>query len=100
EYFGLTLEDLKQWKTIDTVHPEDLPNHIAVVSRAIAIGNAFETEQRLKRSDGVYRLFQSRCCPVRDTNGAISWWCVLLNDIDDRTRAEEALRESEHELRL
>jgi PAS domain S-box-containing protein len=100
DYFGRTLEHLKQWKTIDTVHPEDLPNHIAVVSRATAIGNAFETEQRFKRSDGVYRWFQSRCCPLRDANGTVYRWCVLLNDIDDRKRAEEALRESEHESRL
>src|ERR1700752_1176916 len=100
DYFGRTLEDLKQWKTIDTVHPEDLPNHIAVASRAFAIGNAFETEQRFKRSDGVYRWFQSRCSPLRDATGTVYRWCVLLNDIDDRKRAEEALRESEHESRL
>ncbi|HMF58716.1 MAG TPA: PAS domain-containing protein, partial [Vicinamibacterales bacterium] len=100
DYFGRTLEELKQWRTIDTVHPEDLPNHIDVVLRSTAIGKAYETVQRFKRSDGVYRWFQSRCCPLRDTNGTVNRWCVLLNDIDDRTRAEEALRESEHESRL
>jgi PAS domain S-box-containing protein len=100
DYFGRTLEELKQWKTIDTVHPEDLPNHIDVVLRSTAIGKPYETVQRFKRADGVYRWFQSRCCPVRDTNGTVNRWCVLLNDIDDRTRAEKALRESEHESRL
>ena len=100
DYFGRTLEELKQWRTIDTVHPEDLPHHIEVVLRSTAIGKAYETVQRFKRSDGVYRWFQSRCCPLRDTNGTVNRWCVLLNDIDDRTRAEEALRESEHESRL
>jgi PAS domain S-box-containing protein len=100
DYFGQTLEELKQWGTNDTVHPEDLPNVIDVFSRSIAIGSSYETVQRFKRSDGVYRWFQNRGFPVRDTNGTVNRWCVLLTDIDDRMRAEEAFRESEHESRL
>src|SRR5258706_11774953 len=30
EYFGQTLEELRQWGTNDTVHPEDLPHVIEV----------------------------------------------------------------------
>ena len=56
--------------------------------------------QRVKRSDGIYRWFQNRGLPVRDSNGNVSRWCVLLTDIDDQKRAEEALRESEYESRL
>jgi PAS domain-containing protein len=32
--------------------------------------------------------------------GQIERWCVLVTDIDERKRAEEALRESERESRL
>jgi PAS domain S-box-containing protein len=100
DYFGKTLEELKQWGTNDTIHPEDLPNVIDVFSRSIAIGSSYETVQRFRRADGLYRWFQNRGFPVRDANGTVTRWCVLLTDIDDRMRAEEAVRESEHELRL
>jgi len=100
DYFGQTLEELKQWGTNDTVHPEDLPNVIDVFSRSIAAGSSYEIVQRFKRSDGIYRWFQNRGFPVRDANGTVNRWCVLLTDIDDRVRAEEAVRESEHESRL
>ena len=52
EYTGRTLEELKQWGTNDTVHPEDLPHVIEVFTQSIASGNPYEIVQRLRRSDG------------------------------------------------
>jgi PAS domain S-box-containing protein len=100
EYFGQTLEQLQAWGTNDTVHPEDQPHVIDVFSQSIAAGTPYEIVQRFKRSDGVYRWFQNRGFPLRDSNGTVTRWCVLLTDMDDRKRAEEALRESEYESRL
>jgi PAS domain S-box-containing protein len=57
EYFGQTLEELRQWGTNDTVHPEDLPHVIEVFTRAIASGGPYEIVQRFRRSNGVYRWF-------------------------------------------
>ncbi len=95
EYFGQTLEELRSWKTNDTVHPEDLPHVIDVFSRSIAAGTPYEIVQRFKRSDGIYRWFQNRGYPLRDTSGNIERWCVLLADIEDRKRAEQELRREE-----
>ena len=53
-----------------------------------------------RRFDGVYRWFQSRGFPLRDTNGHIVRWYNLLIDIDERKRAEEALAASERNLKL
>ena len=92
EYFGQTLEELRQWGTNDTVHPEDLPHVIEVFTRAIASGTPYEIAQRFRRSDGVYRWFANSGFPVRDTNGQAVRWCVLLTDIDDLKRAEAELR--------
>src|SRR5882724_10926397 len=39
EYCGRTLEELKQWGTSDTVHPEDLPRANEAVSRSMALGD-------------------------------------------------------------
>ena len=69
-------------------------------ARSIESGTPYESEHRLRRSDGVYRWFQSRGFPLRDANGDIVRWCWLLTDIDDRKRAEDALRASERNLKL
>jgi PAS domain S-box-containing protein len=99
-YTGRTLEELKHWGTDDTVHPEDLPHVIQVFMQSIASGTPYAIMQRLRRSDGVYRWFQNNGHPIRDASGRVSRWCVLLTDIDERKRAEDALRESERESRL
>jgi len=92
EYFGKTLEDLKKWGTSDAVHPDDLPHAIEIWMKAIQTGQPYDVKQRLRRFDGVYRWFGVRGFPLRDPDGRILNWCVLLTDIDDRERAEEALR--------
>jgi PAS domain S-box-containing protein len=100
DYFGQTLEELRQWGTNGTVHPEDLAHVAEVFSRSIESGSPYNILQRFRRSDGVHRWFENRGFPLRDEQGRIVRWCVLLEDIDERKRAEDALRESERALRL
>ena len=95
EYFGKTFEDLKNWAIGDAVHPDDLRHAIEVWMEAIKTGQAYDVKERLRRFDGVYRWFEVRGFPLRDPDGRILNWCVLLTDIDDRQRAEEKLRRSE-----
>ena len=100
EFFGRTIEELREWGTNDTIHPEDLPGVIDAFTRALTTGRPYEFSARFRRADGVYRWFQDRGSPLRDRNGDIARWYLLITDIDDQKRAEEALRESEHESRL
>ena len=99
-YTGRTFEELKHWGTNDIVHPEDLPEVIDTFTVAITSGSPYDVAQRLRRFDGVYRWFRNAGCPVRDADGRIVRWCVLLTDIDDQKRAEDAIRASEHNLKL
>jgi PAS domain S-box-containing protein len=94
-YCGRTLEELKQWGTSDTVHPEDLPRAIQVITQSMTIGDPYEIVERIRRFDGVFRWFQVRGLPLRGANGRIVRWYVLLTDIHDRKIAEDALRRSE-----
>ena len=87
EYFGRSLEELKNWETNDAVHPEDLPRIVELFKRAMASGIPFNFELRLRRFDGEYRWFDNRGVPIRDDSGRIARWYVLLTDIEDRTRA-------------
>lgn len=92
EYFGTTIDEIRQWATNDLVHPEDLPQLIELTTRSIESGASYENDQRLRRFDGVYCWFQARAFPLPDANGQIVQWCVLLTDIDERKRAEAELR--------
>src|SRR5688572_15323832 len=100
EYFGKTTEELKDWSTSDAVHPDDLPRVIEAWTRSVETGKPYEIELRQRRADGVYRWFQSRALPTRDAAGRTTGWYMLLTDIDDRKRAEDALRSNEQNLRL
>jgi PAS domain S-box-containing protein len=99
EYFGKAFKDLKGWTTSDAVHPDDLPQVVTVWREAVETGCPYEVEHRLRRFDGLYRWFHLHGFPLRDNEWRILKWCVLLTDIDDRKNAEEALRESELNLR-
>jgi len=91
EYFGKTFEELKGWKASDVVHPDDLQNTIATQQTAHETGSAYNVESRHRRADGIYRWFNVRGFPLRDTEGHILRWFHLLIDIDDRKRAEAQL---------
>ncbi|HEY6834198.1 MAG TPA: PAS domain-containing protein [Pseudolabrys sp.] len=87
DYFGRSLEWLKNWGTNDAVHPEDLPRIAELFKRAMASGIPFNYELRLRQFDGEYRWFDNRGVPIRDDSGRIARWYVLLMDIEDRIRA-------------
>jgi PAS domain S-box-containing protein len=93
EYFGRTVEELKNWGTSDAVHPEDLPRVLESYKTSLATGTPFHQEQRLRRFDGEYRWFENRGAPIRDESGRIARWYCLLVDIEDRMRALERLQQ-------
>ena len=95
EYTGRNLEELRLWGTSDTIHADDLPRVVQLFTQSITSGNSYDFEARIRRFDGVYRWFQVRGLPVRDADGRILRWCSLLTDIDERKRAEDALKRSE-----
>ena len=100
EYFGRTLEELKGWKSSDVVHPDDLQRTVATQIEALQTGSAYNVESRHRRADGTYRWFNVLGLPLRDAQGHILRWFILQIDIDDRKRAEEALRSAERNLSL
>ena len=91
---------MRHWEQNDNLHPEDRQRVIQRFTHALASQEPLEYEARLRRFDGVYRWFQVRAVPARDTTGRVSRWYTLVTDIDDRKRAEDALRGSERSLKL
>ena len=98
DYFGKTLEEMKEWSSSDAVHPDDLPGVIAVWTRSIESGRPYDVELRQRGADGVYRWFHAQGLPVRDAEGCILRWFVLQTDVDERKKAEEKARRTEEYL--
>jgi PAS domain S-box-containing protein len=91
DYFGQSQDELRDWATNGTIHPDDVAHVVEVFSESIASGRPYDIVQRFRRWDGVYRWAQNRGFPLHDRDGQIIRWCVLLTDIDERKRAETQL---------
>jgi PAS domain S-box-containing protein len=99
-YVGLSLEDLSGWKWTAVIHPDDVAAMVERWRAALATGEPYEHEARVRRADGEYRWMVHREVPLRDEQGNIVKWYASSIDIEDRKRAEDGLRQSEDHLRL
>ena len=99
EYFGKTIEKLKDWAANDVLHPDDLQRVVKAIELGVAAGQPFAYESRARRADGVYRWHQARCQPQRDTAGRIVRWYMLVTDVDERKRTENVLEKAYEEIR-
>jgi PAS domain S-box-containing protein len=95
EYTGMTLEQAVGSGWNQMVHPDDIDRVLSKWRTLISEGKPREIESRLRRSDGTYRWFLSRCYPLVDRLGYILGWYGSDTDIHDRKEAEETLRQSE-----
>jgi formate hydrogenlyase transcriptional activator len=85
------------WKSL--LHPEDAARVSQKWESAMANGEMYEVEKRLRVADGTYRWFQSRALPLRDQRGEIVRWYGADTDIEDLKRAEEILAEHARQLK-
>ena len=99
DYQGVSLDEWRQMKRGDLVHPDDSQRLKASWDRALASGSAHEVELRQRKHDGSYRWFLARYHPVRDDKGQITRWYVTATDIEDRKQAEDRLRSENIALR-
>jgi PAS domain S-box-containing protein len=95
DYTGLSPDQSRDWKWTAAIHPDDFSRLTDAWQSILVSGEPGETEARLRRFDGAYRWFLFRASPLRDESGNIVKWYGINLDIEDRKRAEEALRRSE-----
>src|SRR5580693_6639071 len=98
-FTGLALDEAFGWKWEAVVHPDDRTRFITDWRTALENGQAMESEARVRRADGEYCWWFVRNVPLRDETGKLVRWYGTAIDIEDRKRAEQALRKSEERWR-
>jgi diguanylate cyclase (GGDEF)-like protein/PAS domain S-box-containing protein len=83
---------------IAALHPDDLPPTQQNWLRSVMSGDPFDTEYRLRLSDGSYRWFRARATARHREDGAIVRWYGTLENIQESKLATQALRERERQL--
>ncbi|MGB3655473.1 MAG: PAS domain S-box protein, partial [Rivularia sp. (in: cyanobacteria)] len=89
--------DLSNW--VETVHPEDRHQLQDIWERCIKNGSQ-EEEYRIIRPDGSIRWVRDRGFVVNDENGQPFRLAGVSEDITERKKASEALREQEARLQF
>ena len=100
EYTGIREQEARGSGWTVAIHPYDVARIVDGFREVLSSGQPFEAEGRLRRFDGAFRRFLFRATPIRDAAGRILEWQGINVDVEDRTRAEDALRVSEHNLQL
>ena len=99
EYVGAPLGEIIGWGWMEKIHPDDIAFKVSTWLKNLESGDHHDAVCRIRGADGGYRWFDVRGEPLRARDGSILSWYGVLIDIDDRRKAEEALRESEYKLR-
>jgi len=90
EYTGQSPEVARGLGWMKALHPEDVVRVTERVREALAAGEPYQAEYRVRRaSDGAYRWHLSRALPMKGEDGQITGWFGSVTDIDDQKRAEE-----------
>ncbi|GHO58664.1 PAS domain-containing sensor histidine kinase [Ktedonobacter robiniae] len=101
DYTGSSPEQASGHGWSQFLHSDDYQHTLRVWHHALASGEAYEIEYRLKEGQtGGYRWFLARGMPVRDEAGQILKWFGTCTDIEEQKQTEQRLKESEERFRV
>lgn len=93
EYHGLRPVEGDAWEWMPVLHPDDLQPTVEAWNQALASGETYQCEHRVRTANGAYRWHLSRGVPVWDEHGRIIRWFGTATDIHDLKVAEEKLKD-------
>src|SRR3984893_5552247 len=99
EYLGATLDEIIGNGWVEKVHPDDVAFKTRTWLANLESRTAHDAVCRFRGADSQYRWFAVSGAPLKAGDGRVLRWYGVMIDIDDRRKAEEAIRESEYKLR-
>ena len=98
EITGLKLSETLGYGWRNAVHPDDLGPTEEKWAASLSTGDPVDVEFRIGRRGGTWLWVRSRASARRGDNGEIIRWYGVVEDIDDRKRCEQSLREAQARL--
>jgi PAS domain S-box-containing protein len=96
---GQTAEEYRGYSWMSVVHRDDRQQLLETWQQALRDAAPVEVDYRVRQRDGSYHYIRTQAAPISNPDGSVREWIGTVVDIDDRKRAEEALRTSEAEFR-
>jgi PAS domain S-box-containing protein len=98
DYAGRGLLDMQGERFSETLHPEDREGFHRSWQRALASGEQFEGQWRVRGADGEYQWFFTRGLPLRGADGRILRWYGTNTNIDGLHKAEQSLMKTQSDV--
>jgi PAS domain S-box-containing protein len=96
---GYERDELLKMTWAEITHPDDFAADVGNFERVIAGEiDGYNLDKRFIRKDGRVIDTTISVKALRDADGAVDYFVALVEDVTDRKRAEEALRESERRM--
>jgi PAS domain S-box-containing protein len=106
DLLGLSIADfdesglsLRASAIASAIHPDDMAGFAEALNRALATGEPFFRQYRMRSPSGAYRWVEGRVEPLRNQDGAILQWYGVTIDIDDQMRLYSDVQEREAKIR-
>ncbi|MCG6536769.1 MAG: PAS domain S-box protein, partial [Syntrophales bacterium LBB04] len=97
---GYTVDELMKIPHADLIHPEDLPaSRECHQSLLVGKKDTWSMEKRFLAKDGHWVWTEETTRLIRDLPGNVMRFLMLIQDISERKRSEDALYRSQEELR-
>ena len=98
---GYSEEELRSLSFLDITFDDDRHANLTLVNELVeGKRQQFQIEKQYRRKDGTLIWVRNSTSPVPVTEGRPRFFMTLSEDITERKRAEEALRNSEERVRL
>ena len=97
---AFTGQSFEQWRGtgwLDAIHPEDRETAAGAWGVAVAAGNSYQVEYRVRRADGAYRWIAARGVPILEPDGRTREWVGMNVDRTEAREAELALLSAKEE---
>ena len=99
QFTGQTFAEYQAYGWSAALHPDDRDRTVNAWKLAVEEKRKFVIEHRLRRHDGVYRMFAVKALPLLNDVGDIREWVGVHADITDERLSREQLTESESRFR-